>query len=233
MGSEGKRVELGEALACLSAAFREWDEGPARGTVLEHEARRQEVWRSARLVTAAWRKGEGKREPREMDGEGLREIESGLPVAERLERAVERLRDRQDAYAGLLRCAVDEFLEVWDEAVAEGRPALVGEDAEAPVCGGATDAFDVAPSDAPCPVPPKPEPECCTEEPKVCPLYPDCPEDCVTVFGTRCSLTDQLQRLWRGISGNRTIIDAMSRKLDRLDKGLADLKKLVEEHIAL
>lgn len=172
MCSEGKRVELGEALECLSAAFREWDEGPARGTVLEHEARRQEVWRSARLVTAAWRKG-------------------------------------------------------------EGRPALVGEDAEAPVCGGPTDAFDVAPPDAPCPVPPKPEPECCTEEPKVCPLYPDCPEDCVAVFGTRCSLTDQLQRLWRGTSGNRTIIDAMSRKLDRLDKGLADLKQRFEEHIAL
>lgn len=161
-----------------------------------------------------------------------------MEVAERLGRAVDELRAIYDRWGeqhkqGYLDsrrtttgCAVGELLAAWDEAVAEGRPALVGEDAEAPVCGGPTDAFDVAPPDAPCPVPPKPEPECCTEE-------PNCPEDCVTVFGTRQSLTDQLQRLWRGISGNRTIIDAMSRKLDRLDKGLADLKKLVEEHIAL
>lgn len=215
MCSEGKRVELGEALECLSAAFREWDEGPARGAVLEHEARRQEVWRSARLVTAAWRKGEGKR----------------VEVAERLGRAVDELRtvarkSQPEDYPGNWRLRVGELLAAWDEAVAEGRPALVGEDAEAPVCGGPTDAFDVAPPDAPCPVPPKPEPECCTEE-------PNCPEDCVAVFGTRCSLTDQLQRLWRGTSGNRTIIDAMSRKLDRLDKGLADLKQRFEEHIAL
>lgn len=163
-------------------------------------------------------------------------------AGKRLEEAVEELR-RRIGLDRLVRPAAWRVLEAWDEAVAEGeRPALVGEDAEAPVAVGPTDMFcrpertdkfGVAPSDAPCPVPPKPEPECCTEEPKVCPLYPDCPEDCVTVFGTRCSLTDQLQRLWRGISGNRTIIDAMSRKLDRLDKGLADLKKLVEEHIAL
>lgn len=181
-----------------------------------------------------------------MGSEGKR-----VEVAERLEKAVDELRtvarkSQPEDYPGNWRLRVGELLAAWDEAVAEGekegRPALVGEDAEAPVCGGPTDAFcrpertdkfDVAPPDAPCSVPPKPEPECCTEEPKVCPLYPDCPEDCVTVFGTRCSLTDQLQRLWRGISGNRTIIDAMSRKLDRLDKGLADLKKLVEEHIAL
>ena len=57
---------------------------------------------------------------------------------------------------------------------AEGeRPALVGEDAEAPVAVGPTDKFcrpertdkfGVAPSDAPCPVPPKPEPDCCTDD---------------------------------------------------------------------
>lgn len=139
-----------------------------------------------------------------MGSEGKR-----VEIAERLERAVDELRtvarkSRPDDYPGNWRLRVGELLAVWDEAVAEGRPALVGEDAEAPVCGGPTDAFDVAPPDAPCPVPPKPEPYCCTDD-----------ED----------LFDEEDNEPWGL-------DAMD-DMEKLREGLADLKKRFEEHIAL
>jgi hypothetical protein len=134
-------------------------------------------------------------------------------AGKRLEEAVEELR-RRIGLDRLVRPAAWQVLEAWDEAVAEGeRPALVGEDAEAPVAVGPTDMFcrpertdkfGVAPSDAPCPVPPKPEPDCCTDD-----------ED----------LFDEEDNEPWGL-------DAMD-DIETLREGLADLKKRFEKHIGL